>query len=227
MGNTNRPFKSSIDVITEICGENLKGQHIVDIGCGSGELGRHLAGKGGMITGIEPGGELFKIAKSKGGGPRYINADGENTGLDDGSADYVIFSKSLHHIPDMAAAINEARRIAKTTGKIVVLEPEADDPAFPVFRLIDDEKEVYQQAQDTLANIVDFGELKRLSTTFFAEKYRVDSAAALIAEMQAIDASRTITNDDMVKFSNIFDQALKHDDTGAYLESWYRCDVFL
>lgn len=221
-----RPFVSSTAVVVDKCGPQIQSRTIIDIGCGAGQLCQRLSSLGASVVGIDPGADMIAQAQKSGSDVQFIQASGESTGLADRSFDIAIFSKSLHHVPDMAAAVNEAGRIVRREGIIIVLEPEADDPAFPVFRLIDDEKEVYQQAQHALDKAVETGVLRRRSSLFFAEKYRVESVDALIAEMQAIDASRQVSHQKKQEFSRLFDQALEHDDAGPYLESWYRCDVY-
>ncbi len=221
-----RPLLSAIEAFHMVCGKPTGTMRIADIGCGGGAMSRALAALGAKVTGIDPVPHMIEAAQRAGGGPTYKLAFGEATELDSGSFDIVFYSKSLHHIPDMAAAIDEALRIVRPNGTIIVLEPEADDPAYPVFRWMDDEKAVYDEAQGVLNAAIAAGRLQRLDSLFFAEKYRVNNVQEVIAELQNIDQTRTITADDALAMGKCFDNAYQQDELGGYLESWYRCDAF-
>jgi len=132
----------------------LDGKRVVDVGCGAGSLVRFLRSQGADAIGVECGDAM--IAQAKAADPEhvdsYLDGVGQDLPLEDSSADVVIFSYSLHHVPvdDMAGAVDEAARVLRSGGQLVVLEPIAEGPGFETHRLIDDETVVRAHAQAAL-----------------------------------------------------------------------------
>ena len=132
----------------------LEGKRAIDVGCGAGGLVRFLREQGADPIGVECGDAM--IAQAQQADPdhvdSYLAGVGQDLPLDDGSADMVIFSYSLHHVPadEMSKAVLEAERVLKRGGELVVLEPIAEGPGFEVFQTVDDETEVRALAQAAL-----------------------------------------------------------------------------
>ncbi len=95
---------------------------VLDIGCGSGALLKRIPSKTKM--GVEPSENLLKHAEGFFG---VISTAG-NLPFQDGSFDLVFFKHSLHHVQDKSAAIQEAARVLKKGGRLIVIEPNADHP---------------------------------------------------------------------------------------------------
>lgn len=130
----------------------ISGKHILDIGCGAGPMSRPLTARGATWTGVDP------YAR-----PDEAKADitlgaAENLPFPDRSFDSAIFINSLHHVPlgKMAAALAEAARVVKD-GPIVVIEPRTDGALTDVLRIIDDETEVREAAQQAIRQAIDTG----------------------------------------------------------------------
>ncbi|MEM7122681.1 MAG: class I SAM-dependent methyltransferase [Pseudomonadota bacterium] len=106
------------------------GLDLVDIGCGAGDLARHLAGRGARVTAVEP--DPDQARKNAASPPlsslQFVEAGAESLPLADRSADGAFFSKSLHHVPvaAMPAAVGEAMRVLRPGGFLYVLEPDID-----------------------------------------------------------------------------------------------------
>ena len=99
------------------------GQYIVDLGTGTGTLGRGFARAANTVVGIDPSEEMLAAAmevdRSVDLTTTYFAASAENTGLDEASADIVAAGQCWHWF-DSAAACREVRRILKPGGKLVV-----------------------------------------------------------------------------------------------------------
>jgi len=155
----------STDVLshTEALAEHVdvNGLKVVDVGCGAGSLVRWLRRTGAEPIGVECGEQMRAMAldADPDHADSYVDGVGQDLPFDDASVDLVIYSYSLHHVPeaDMRGALSEARRVLRPGGMLYVLEPVPDGPSFEVGRLIDDETHVRGKAQEALSGIADLG----------------------------------------------------------------------
>jgi ubiquinone/menaquinone biosynthesis C-methylase UbiE len=98
------------------------GQHVVELGCGTGELARRLAGQvspGGSVVAsdIAPGmAALARETLAAVEGVTVVVADAADTGLPGGSADAVVFRMGPMLMPDPVAVAAEARRLLTRGG---------------------------------------------------------------------------------------------------------------
>ena len=135
---------------------DVESKLVVDVGCGTGGLVRFLRTSGADPIGVECGEAM--ISQAKEADPwhhdSYLDGVGQDIPLANASADVVVFSYSLHHVPveEMANALLEAERVLKPGGELAVLEPVAEGPSFELVRLVDDETEVRAHAQHALDN---------------------------------------------------------------------------
>lgn len=219
--------RETISNVAAVCREigDASGQAILDIGCGTGELCRALAKLGANVAGIDPGENAIAQAKELGGGANYRVATLDDLDASPNSFDVVIFCTSLHHIPDSADALLGAIKLVKNTGKIIVVEPQPDDPLYPVYRWLDDEKEVQAQAQNAIDAIVNNKQLKRSKTLYLSKKYRYESLDHLINDMMEVDASRTLSDEARKAMSEAYEATMQQDNDGDYIDHWYRLDV--
>ncbi len=219
-----RPYSSSIEVVRAAIGD-MAGLNILDIGCGIGEECRAFVKLGARATGIDPNRKAIEQAREKGGGADYIIGTTENAGLESRSFDLVYFGYSLHHIPDMAGALDDTLKLIKPGGRIVILEPQADDPLYPVIRWLDDEKEVYQLAQRAIDAVVSGKKAKRLETRLFATRYAYASTEKIVEHMLQVDPERKFSKETIEKVEKAFKKAICHDKDGPYIDHWYRMDM--
>lgn len=132
----------------------VRDRRVVDVGAGAGELVRYIRQQGGDPIGVECGEAM--ISQALEADPEhadaYVDGVGQDLPIDDASADVVVFSYSLHHVPTehMPAALAEAARVLRTGGTLAVLEPIAEGPGFETHRLVDDETVVRAAAQRAL-----------------------------------------------------------------------------
>jgi ubiquinone/menaquinone biosynthesis C-methylase UbiE len=138
----------------------LGGKRVIDVGCGAGELVRHMAQAGAKASGIDP--NPARVAKARlgaGPGAEFIEARAESLPFDKASVDVVIFHNSLHHVPveGMDAALAEAARVLKPGGVLAVSEPIARGPHFEAMKPVNDETSVRNEAIAAMARAVASG----------------------------------------------------------------------
>ena len=147
------PERTDLAVLLELLAPD--GCDVVDVGCGDGALVRELATRGARAVGIEISDRQLESARAHGTGPGVDYAVGraEALPLSPGSADAVVFMRSLHHVPaaEHGAALAEAHRVLRRGGALYVAEPLPEGDYFALTSMIEDELEVRSAAQRTLA----------------------------------------------------------------------------
>ncbi|HLO75739.1 MAG TPA: class I SAM-dependent methyltransferase [Magnetospirillum sp.] len=144
--------RNNADVIVETLA--LDGKRVVDVGCGDGNLARHLAKFGARVLGVEC--SPRQLAKARAAdqvaGVEIVEGVGQALPAASASADVVVFFNSLHHVPAafMGKALEEAARVLRPGGRVYVSEPVAEGPFFQTCRPVDDETEVRAQAYHAL-----------------------------------------------------------------------------
>ncbi|MCP4437236.1 MAG: class I SAM-dependent methyltransferase [Actinomycetia bacterium] len=94
---------------------------VVDIGCGEGQVSRAAAGRGCTTVGLDPAAGQLATAVAKGGGAGYVRASAAALPLADGCADVAVACLVLEHVGDLAAAIDEAGRVLRLGGHLLVV----------------------------------------------------------------------------------------------------------
>ena len=85
---------------------------------------------------------------------RLVRASADALPVDDRSADVVVFCFSLHHVPQakLAAALAEAGRVLRRSGRLLVVEPLARGPSHYVSSPFHDETAVRAAAAAALSS---------------------------------------------------------------------------
>jgi trans-aconitate methyltransferase len=105
------------------------GQVAVDVACGTGIVARTLAarldgsGAAGDITGIDANPAMLAVARRLRPDLTWLEGDAAALPLADACADVVTCQAALMFFPDRTAALREMVRIARPSGRIVVLVP--------------------------------------------------------------------------------------------------------
>ena len=111
------------------------GERALDIGCGPGLLACQLAravGPGGRVHGIDISPSMLAIAERRDCGPgaapvELTPADvGGPLPLDDGSVNLAVATQVYEYVPDVPAALAEARRVLAPDGRLLVLDTDWD-----------------------------------------------------------------------------------------------------
>lgn len=153
MPDTEIPLARAVtDIIADAV--ELSRRRILDVGSGGGGLVRWLAQQGAGATGLETQQPLVAEARAREpvADEDYVVGRGEALPFAAHAFDAVIFSFSLHHVPEeaMRAALGEAGRVARADGTVLIVEPVADGDYFEVVRMVDDETRVRRLALEAL-----------------------------------------------------------------------------
>lgn len=105
----------------------LPPMRIADIGAGEGTLSLLLAQRAEHVTGIDNSEKMVEYAQgvARRSGLKNVEfrlGDLEELPLADGSVDLALFSQSLHHALHPQKAVQEAARVLRPGGRIVILD---------------------------------------------------------------------------------------------------------
>lgn len=115
-----------LDLLSKYCPKNAT---ILDVGCGAGYMSLELARNGYNVTAFDISAACIAEAKQVLASNPYKEGFGS---LDykvlalheaSGEFDVVLFSVSLHHMPDLEGAINKAKELLKPEGHLLCYEP--------------------------------------------------------------------------------------------------------
>jgi len=98
----------------------------LDLGCGSGNLTRHLLSLGFAVTAADVSPKFLELVQKRFASEKLsvMQLNGEDlAGLDDGSIDFIATYSVLHHVPDYLGAIAEFGRVV-APGGVVYLDHE-------------------------------------------------------------------------------------------------------
>jgi len=113
---------------TELLGVRL-GHRVVDVGCGTGDVARALAGcvgPHGSVLGIEASETMLTEARPRAGTTtlpvEFRHGDITRLDLDDASHDATLWERVFQHLAEPHAAMTELVRITRPGGRIVVID---------------------------------------------------------------------------------------------------------
>ena len=100
------------------------GEHVVDVGCGTGNAALIAAASGARVTGVDPAPRLLEVARAeaaeRGLHATFAVGDAAALPLEDGAADVVLSVFGVIFAPDPRAAAAEMARVSAPRGRIVL-----------------------------------------------------------------------------------------------------------
>jgi ubiquinone/menaquinone biosynthesis C-methylase UbiE len=172
---------------------DLRDKVVVDVGSGAGALVRWLREHGADVVGVECGDVMMRMALAADPDhpESYRTGVAQALPLPDESADVVVFSYSLHHVPreEMLPALSEAHRALRAGGILYVVEPVAAGAGHEVIKLIDDESEVRALAQAALERAPTLGFVLERSQSYTSRTV-IESAEVLAERVVGVDPTR-------------------------------------
>lgn len=112
---------------------DVKGLHILDLGCGTGHFSRDLTKMGGICTGIDKSNKFIEIAKGIEAKEKldikyYCLNGADLKGIESNFFDKVILFQVLLNVPEeneLKNIFKEVRRVLKTDGEVIfsILHP--------------------------------------------------------------------------------------------------------
>lgn len=127
----------------------LENKNILEIGCGDGRVTAMMVGRPASITAIDTNEESLISARETVTGVDFQTGSGECLKFPDKSFDVVIFTLSLHH-QDSQIALEEAARVLKDEGRILVLEPLNDGEIEEICYYFHDERQELAKAEKAI-----------------------------------------------------------------------------
>ena len=116
---------------------DIQDKTVLEYGCGDGENTLQLASRGARVIGIDISPDLLQIAQYR-LSVNHVSADlravsGYDTAMPDASADVVFCIAVLHHL-DLEKARQEALRVLKPGGVLILQEPMRDSRTYAFLR---------------------------------------------------------------------------------------------
>lgn len=124
-------FRAGFEAVMEHCGVGA-GTDYLDAGCGAGMAAGIAATRGARVRGFDAAEALLEIARERVPEGDFRVADLEEVPFEDASFDVVTGFNSFQFAANPVRALEQARRVAKPGGKVVVLtwgQPEGMEAA--------------------------------------------------------------------------------------------------
>ncbi|MGE2717804.1 class I SAM-dependent methyltransferase [Mycolicibacterium litorale] len=98
---------------------------VVDVGCGPGTAARLAARRGARVTGVDPSAAMVRVARAvtrRRTPVTFVRGGAEALPVPDASATVVWALATVHHWPDVGAALSEIHRVLSPGGQLLVVE---------------------------------------------------------------------------------------------------------
>ncbi|ARZ71669.1 methyltransferase domain-containing protein [Streptomyces sp. HU2014] len=98
--------------------------HGVDVGCGTGHAVAELRAAGLSVIGVDRSNSLVRTARTRFGGSACLVGDAMALPFPDGRLGWYRAERLLIHLPDAGHALEEARRVLRPGGRVVLADPD-------------------------------------------------------------------------------------------------------
>jgi ubiquinone/menaquinone biosynthesis C-methylase UbiE len=100
----------------------VRGQRLLDVGCGPGLYAEELVRRGAQVTGLDQSPEMVRLASQRvpAGEFRVHDLVEPLSWIGDGSFDLAVMALVVHHLDDRTAALREVRRVLRPGGSLVL-----------------------------------------------------------------------------------------------------------
>ena len=104
---------------------------LVDVGSGPGVAARRAASLGAEVVAVDPSAMMLRVGRltNRAPGLRYVEGTAQDLPVADGWATVVWSLATVHHWPDLDAALAEIGRVLAPGGRFVAIERHAPDGA--------------------------------------------------------------------------------------------------
>jgi len=105
---------------------------VVDVGCGPGTAARVAARGGARVTGVDPSDTMLRVARAvtrRRTAVTWIRGRAEALPVPDASATVVWALATVHHWPEVEAALTEIHRVLTPGGHLLVVERQVQSGA--------------------------------------------------------------------------------------------------
>jgi arsenite methyltransferase len=105
------------------------GERVLDVGSGPGFLAAEMAaevGSDGRVVGVDPSESMLGVARRRGGEAEFVRAGALELPFGEAEFDAVVSTQVLEYVPEVAAALAEARRVLAPGGRLLVLDTDWD-----------------------------------------------------------------------------------------------------
>lgn len=113
--------RAVLDPALEPILSDVRGETVLDLGCGEGRYSRILKQRGALVTGVDPVPQFIERARSLDSESEYVEGTAEALPFADGSFDIVLSYLSVVDIADLKSAASEIRRVLRRKGKVVIV----------------------------------------------------------------------------------------------------------
>lgn len=99
------------------------GEHLLDVGCGTGLLLATLAESipGARLSGVEPSSGMLAVARERlGGSAKLAQGPAEALPFPDGHFDVVVSTSAFHYFRQPRTAVREMSRVLRPGGRLVI-----------------------------------------------------------------------------------------------------------
>lgn len=181
---------NAMEVISEFV--PLAGARVLDLGCGGGSLARSMLDLGAHVVGVDPNREALALARRTAPTGAFQRAGAEALPFGDGVFEAAVFLNSLHHVPKtvMDPALQEAGRVVKSAGPIVVIEPLAEGSFYDVLRLVEDETEIRAAAQSAIDEALSRGTFEQSACLDYLRRERFEDVERFLVHAVRVDPNR-------------------------------------